>query len=310
MDFRSTTNLGLRSSATFICRCSSRSMTRIRSCSASRTFGLRSRIRCTAFSGNHEHSRIRVGNNGGALLLAHQAGPFAERLAFAQGGQRILFALFVADDANFPISHDIQPAVLLGTLLQDFLAGAHALHTHAAREGFQLALVDLALEVEQVADQAARRADGDPVGDERTRRRDCSVTTGPMTSRGMNNSSVLPEERADHSCLYSRRMAISPRTSPALRRPRLVSFSPSEANTRIEPDLTMNKPLATSPAVHTVSPNASSRDCALFAKALDGRARQRRQQVNGSQEFDARLDLLRARLGLLGVHTRDVRRLG
>src|ERR1700730_8522208 len=92
------------------------------------------------------------------------------------------------------------------------------------------------------------------------------ATIGPMTLRGMNNNSVLPDARADHSCRYSRSMAISPKTSPALRTPRLVSFSPSEANTRIKPDLTINMPVATSPAVHTVSPNASSRDCALWAK--------------------------------------------
>src|SRR6266850_504781 len=93
-----------------------------------------------------------------------------------------------------------------------------------------------------------------------------AATIGPMTLRGMNNNSVLPDERADHSCRYSRSMDISPNTSPALRTPRLVSFSPSEANTRIEPDLTINMPAATSPAVHTVSPNASCRDSALWAR--------------------------------------------
>ncbi len=91
-------------------------------------------------------------------------------------------------------------------------------------------------------------------------------TIGPTTLRGMNSNSVLPDARADHSCRYSRSMAISPKTSPALRTPRLVSFAPSEANTRIEPDFTMNRPAAISPAVHTESPNASSRDCALSAK--------------------------------------------
>ena len=66
-------------------------------------------------------------------------------------------------DADFPLAHDIQAAIFPRALFQDFLAGADPLHSDASRQFLQLAFVDLALEVEQMTDQAARRADRDAV---------------------------------------------------------------------------------------------------------------------------------------------------
>ena len=59
-------------------------------------------------------------------------------------------------EAHFPIAHDIQPAIFPRALFQDLLAGGDPLHADASRHFLQLAFVDFALEVEQVADQAAR----------------------------------------------------------------------------------------------------------------------------------------------------------
>lgn len=85
---------------------------------------------------------------------------------------------------------------------------------------------------------------------------------GATTARGMINNSVLPDARADTSCRCSRSTTISPKTSPALRTPWLTSLPLSSAKMRTVPDLITYKPSARSPALHTVSPNASQRDCA------------------------------------------------
>jgi hypothetical protein len=93
-----------------------------------------------------------------------------------------------------------------------------------------------------------------------------AATTGATTLRAMNSSSLLAEARTDASCRTSRSTAISAMTSPALRTPRLVSLPPSSVNRRTDPDLTTNTPSAGSPALQTVSPKATMRDCAACAR--------------------------------------------
>ena len=83
------------------------------------------------------------------LLLAHQAGLLAEGVALPQRGQRVLRAFLLAHDAHFAVAHDVQPAILSRILLQDLLAGSDLLHADAADEFLELALVDLAAQVEQ-----------------------------------------------------------------------------------------------------------------------------------------------------------------
>ena len=68
----------------------------------------------------------------------------------------------------------------------------------------------------------------------------------------------------------------------------LISLPCSSANTRIEPDLMTNRPSAVSPALHTVSPNAKKRDCALFGQPIDVVPRERGEQVDRRQEVGVR----------------------
>ncbi len=81
---------------------------------------------------NHQQPRIRAGDSRRDLFLAHHAGALAKNVALAQGRQRILDALLGPHDADFALAHHVQAAVFPCILLQDLLAGGHALHAHAA----------------------------------------------------------------------------------------------------------------------------------------------------------------------------------
>ena len=116
--------------------------------------------------GDHQQHHIALGDGADRLLLAQQTGLLAEYLALGEGGQGVLDPVVVAHDLDRALAHHIETAVLAGVLLQDDPPGPHPLDANAAYEVLDLALLDLAAQIEQAGDEAARGADGHEGGDE------------------------------------------------------------------------------------------------------------------------------------------------
>src|SRR4029077_13650416 len=185
-----------------------------------------------------------------------------------------------------------QTAIFPRALFQDFLAGGDPLHADAARQFFQLAFVDLALEVEQVTDQAARRADDDWAGDERAGRGvagddRANDTTGDEQQFGLAGSARRPlvSVFAQHAHFAEDLARLAHAEAGLLFTVR--SKYPDRAG--LDDEQTLGD-LACS--AHGVTERQQPRLRAL-GQALDLSARQRRKQVDGREELGERLGFLR-----------------